>query len=152
MIHSDHRGLHPNIRMEQYRDMHQRILMHQQRGEQAAVEARQSRRDSETGTASSGNISGPSKSPISGKSIDLSAKEPLKPLEGKLIHPNSSESRIRGVHASSPVMVSPHPHGVHLMHPGGAGSFPVYRDIRGFSSQFSPHNLTNQGVTSSQVS
>uniref|UniRef100_A0A3P8Q620 Msx2-interacting protein n=1 Tax=Astatotilapia calliptera TaxID=8154 RepID=A0A3P8Q620_ASTCA len=151
MIHSDHRGLHPNIRMEQYRDMHQRILMHQQRGEQAAVEARQSRRDSETGTASSGNISGPSKSPISGKSIDLSAKEPLKPLEGKLIHPNSSESRIRGVHASSPVMVSPHPHGVHLMHPGGAGSFPVYRDIRGFSSQFSPHNLTNQGVTSSQV-
>lgn len=151
MIHSDHRGLHPSIRMEQYRDMHQRILMHQQLGEQAAVEARQSR-STETGTTSSGNISGPSKSPISGKSIDLSAKEPLKPLEAKPIHSTSSESRIRGVHASSPVMVSPHPHGVHLMHPGGASSFPVYRDMRGFPSQFSAHNLTNQGVTSSQVS
>ncbi|XP_035512093.1 msx2-interacting protein [Morone saxatilis] len=155
MIHSDHRGLHPSIRMDQYRDMHQRILMHQQLGEQAAVEARQSR-TSETGTTSSSNISGPSKSPIVGKSIDLSAKESLKPLEGKLIHPPSNESRIRGVHASSPVMVSSHPHGVQLMHPGGAGSFPVYRDMRGFPSQFqghpsSGHNLANQGITSSQV-
>nr|XP_033484021.1 msx2-interacting protein isoform X1 [Epinephelus lanceolatus] len=154
MIHSDHRGLHPSIRMDQYRDMHQRILMHQQLGEQAAVEARQSR-TSETGTSSS-NISGPSKSPIVGKSIDLSAKESLKPLEGKLIHPTTNESRIRGVHASSPVLVSPHPHGVQLMHPGGAGSFPVYRDMRGFPSQFpghpsSGHNLANQGITSSQV-
>ncbi|TKS77222.1 Msx2-interacting protein SMART/HDAC1-associated repressor protein SPEN -like protein [Collichthys lucidus] len=156
MIHSDHRGLHPSIRsMDQYRDMHQRILMHQQLGEQAAVEARQSR-NSETGTTSSINISGPSKSPIVGKSLELSTKESLKPLEGKLIHPPSNESRIRGVHASSPVMVSPHPHGVQLMHPGSAGSFPVYRDMRGFPSQFpghpsSGHNLANQGVTSSQV-
>lgn len=157
MIHSDHRGLHPSIRsMDQYRDMHQRILMHQQLGEQAAVEARQSR-NSETGTTSSINISGPSKSPIVGKSLELSTKESLKPLEGKLIHPPSNESRIRGVHASSPVMVSPHPHGVQLMHPGSAGSFPVYRDMRGFPSQFpghpsSGHNLANQGITSSQVS
>ncbi|XP_044066584.1 msx2-interacting protein isoform X2 [Siniperca chuatsi] len=155
MIHSDHRGLHSSIRMDQYRDMHQRILMHQQLGEQAAVEARQSR-TSETGTTSLSNISGPSKSPIVGKSIEHSTNESLKPLEGKLIHPPSNESRIRGVHASSPVMVSPHPHGVQLMHPGGAGSFPVYRDMRGFSSQFtghpsSGHNLANQGITSSQV-
>lgn len=156
MIHSDHRGLHPSIRMDQYRDMHQRILMHQQLGEHAAVEARQSR-TSETGTTSSSNISGSSKSPIVGKSIELSTKESLKPLEGKLIHPPSNESRIRGVHASSPVVVSPHPHGVQLMCPGSAGSFPVYRDMRGFSSQFpghssSGHNLANQGITSSQVS
>ncbi|XP_034392532.1 msx2-interacting protein isoform X1 [Cyclopterus lumpus] len=154
MIHSDHRGLHPSIRMDQYRDMHQRILMHQQLGEPVAVETRQSR-TSETGTSSS-NISGPSKSPIVGKTIDLSAKESLKPLEGKLIHPPSNESRIRGVHASSPVLVSPHPLGVQLMHPGGAASFPVYRDMRGFPSQFpghpsSGHNLANQGITSSQV-
>ncbi|XP_037627944.1 msx2-interacting protein isoform X3 [Sebastes umbrosus] len=154
MMHSDHRGLHPSLRMDQYRDMHQRILMHQQLGEQPAVEARQSR-TSETGTTS-GNISGPSKSPIVGKSIDLSAKESHKPLEGKLIHPPSNESRIRGVHASSPVLVSPHPHGVQLMHPGGAGSFPVYREMRGYPSQFpghpsSGHNLANQGIASSQV-
>ncbi|XP_070765834.1 msx2-interacting protein [Enoplosus armatus] len=154
MIHSDHRGLHPSIRMDQYRDMHQRILMHQQLGEQAAVDVRQSR-TSETGTTSSSNISGPSKSPIMGKSIELSSKESLKPLEGKLIHPPSNEGRIRGVHASSPVMVS-HPHGVQLMHPGSAGSFPVYREMRGFPSQFtghpSPgHSLANQGITSSQV-
>ncbi|KAM9343529.1 msx2-interacting protein [Pholidichthys leucotaenia] len=148
MIHSDHRGLHPSIRMEQYRDMHQRILMHQQLGEQAAVEARQSR-SAETGTPSSSNISGPSKSPIITKNIELSVKEPLKPLEGKLIHQTSSESRIRGVHASSPVMVSPH--GVHLMHPGGTSSFPVYRDMRSFPSQFSAHNLTSQGISSPQV-
>ncbi|XP_056279222.1 msx2-interacting protein isoform X2 [Pseudoliparis swirei] len=155
MIHSDHRGLHPSIRMDQYRDMHQRILMHQQLGEQATVEARQSR-TSETGTSSS-NISGPSKSPIVGKTIDLSAKESIKPPEGKLIHPPSNESRIRGVHASSPVLVSPHPLGVQLIHPVGAGSFPVCRDMRGFPSQFpghqsSGHNLANQGMTSSQVS
>nr|XP_040049217.1 msx2-interacting protein isoform X2 [Gasterosteus aculeatus aculeatus] len=154
MIHSDHRGLHPSIRMDQYRDMHQRILMHQQLGEQVAVEARQSR-TSESGMSSS-NISGPSKSPIVGKIIDLSAKESHKPSEGKLIHPPTNESRIRGVHASSPVLVSPHSHGVQLMHPGGAGSFSVYREIRGFPSQFpghpsSGHNLANQGVTSSQV-
>lgn len=151
MIHGDHRGLHPSIRMDQYRDMHHRILMHQQLGEQAAVDARPSR-NSETGTVSSSNISGPSKSPsIVGKSIELPAKEPLKPLEGKLIHPTSSESRIRGVHASSPVILSSLPHGVQLIHPGGASSFPVYRDMRGFPSQFPGHNLANQGISSSQV-
>ncbi|XP_068198898.1 msx2-interacting protein isoform X1 [Antennarius striatus] len=154
MIHSDHRGLRPSLRMDQYRDMHQRILMHQQLGEQAAVEARQSR-TLETGATSS-NISVPSKSPIVGKSIDLSAKEPLKPPEAKLIHPPTSESRIRGVHASSPVMVSPHPHGVQLIHPGSGGSFPVYRDMRGFPSQFpghtsSGHSVANQGIASPQV-
>uniref|UniRef100_A0A674NRQ4 Msx2-interacting protein n=1 Tax=Takifugu rubripes TaxID=31033 RepID=A0A674NRQ4_TAKRU len=132
MIHGDHRGLHPNIRLDQYRDMHQRILIHH-------------------------NVSVSAKSPVVGKSLELSAKESFKPLEGKLMHPPSSESRIRGVHASSPVMVSPHAHGVQMMCPGGAGSFPVYRDMRGYQSQFpgraSPgHNLPNQGMPSSQVS
>lgn len=154
MIHGDHRVLHPSIRMDQYRDMHQRMLMHQKLGEQSVVEARQAR-TSEIGTSSS-NISGPSKSPIAVKGIELSTKESLKPLEGKLIHPPASESRIRGVHTSSSVMLSPHSHGVQLMHPGGTGSFPVFRDMRGFSSQFpghptSGHSLANQGIASSQV-
>ncbi|TNM86353.1 hypothetical protein fugu_006583 [Takifugu bimaculatus] len=155
MIHGDHRGLHPNIRLDQYRDMHQRILIHQQLGDQASVEGRHSR-TTETGTSSSSNVSVSAKSPVVGKSLELSAKESFKPLEGKLMHPPSSESRIRGVHASSPVMVSPHAHGVQMMCPGGAGSFPVYRDMRGYQSQFpgrgSPgHNLPNQGMPSSQV-
>ncbi|CAJ1055388.1 msx2-interacting protein [Xyrichtys novacula] len=155
MIHSEHRGLHPSIRMDQYRDMHQRMLMHQQLGEQVTVEARQSR-TSETAPTMSSNIPGPSKSPLVGKSIELSSKESLKSLEGKLIHPPMNESRIRGVHASSPVMVSPHSHGVQLMHPPSVGSFPVYRDMRGYPSQFpgqssSGHNLASQGIASSQV-
>ncbi|CAN9515711.1 unnamed protein product [Ophioblennius macclurei] len=154
MIHGDHRSIHSSLRMDPYRDMQQhrdmqRILMQQQLGEHGAVDVRQSR-NSETATSSS-NISGPSKSPILVKSTELSAKETHKPLEGKLIHPTSTESRIRGVHASSPVMVSPHPHAVPLIHPGAAGSFPLYRDIRGFPSQFSGHNLANQGLSSSQV-
>lgn len=145
LIHSDHRGLHPSIHMDQYRDIDPRILTHQQLGE-VTVETRQSR-TSETGTSSSSNISGPSKSPIVRKSIELSAKESLH-------SPFANESRIRGVHTSSPVMVSPHSHGVPLMHQ--AGSFPVYRDMRGFPSQFpghppSGHNLANQGITSAQV-
>ncbi|KAK5863227.1 hypothetical protein PBY51_000273 [Eleginops maclovinus] len=152
MIHSDHRVLHPSMRIDQYRDMHHRLLMHQQLGEQAAVEARQS---SERITPSN-NISGHSKSPMVAKSIDISTKESLKPLEGKVIHPPSSESRIRGVHASSPALVSPHPHGVQLMHQAGTGSFPIYRDMRGFPSQFpghpsSGHSLPNQGITSTQI-
>ncbi|XP_029012610.1 msx2-interacting protein isoform X2 [Betta splendens] len=151
MIHSDHRVLHPSLRMDQYRDMHQRILLHQQLGEQSVVEARQPR-TAEPGPSSSSI----SKSPMAGKAIELSGKESLKPLETKLIHPPAGESRIRGVHASSPVMVSPHHHGVQLMHPGGASSFSVYRDVRGFTSQFpghssSGHSITNQGLTSSQV-
>ncbi|XP_041654496.1 msx2-interacting protein [Cheilinus undulatus] len=154
MIHSDHRGLHPSIRIDQYRDMHQHILMHQQLGEQATVESRQSR-TSESAAATQSNISGLSKSPLMGKGIEPS-KESLKPLEGKLIHPPLNDGRIRGVHASSPVMVSPHSHGVHLMHPPSVGPFSVYRDMRGFPPQFpgqpsSGHNLASQGITSSQV-
>uniref|UniRef100_A0A3Q2PGE5 Spen family transcriptional repressor n=1 Tax=Fundulus heteroclitus TaxID=8078 RepID=A0A3Q2PGE5_FUNHE len=150
VVHSDHRGLHPGIRMDQYREIHQRILMHQQLGEQASVEARQSR-NSETAITSSTNISGPSRSPILVKSIDFSAKEPLKSPEGKLMHLSPNESRIRGVHASSPVLMSSHPHGVQLMHPGGASSFPVYREMRGFPSKFPGHNLANQGISSTQI-
>lgn len=147
MIHGDHRGLHPGIRMDQYRDMHQRVLMHQQLGEQGATEARQSR-TSETGTVTSSNISGPSKSHIVAKNIEAPIKESLKPLEGKLIHSSSNESRIRGVHTSSPIMVSPHPHGVQLMCQGGIGSYPVYREMRSFPSQFSGHTSSGHGLTS----
>ncbi|KAM4737583.1 msx2-interacting protein isoform 2-T2 [Anableps anableps] len=150
VVHSDHRGLHPSIRMDQYREIHQRILLHQQLGEQASVEVRQSR-NSETAITSSSNISGPSRSPILVKSIEFSSKEPLKSPEGKLMHLSPNESRIRGVHASSPVLMSSHPHGVQLMHPGGASSFPVYRDIRGFPSQFAGHNLASQGISSTQI-
>lgn len=152
MISNDHRGLHSSIRMDQYRDMHQHILMHQQLGEQATAESRQSR-NSEAVTSIS--LSGPTKSSIVTKSIEHT-KESVKPLEGKPIHPPTNESRIRGVHASSPVLVSPHPHGVQLMHPGSSGSFSVYRDMRGFPSQYpghtsSGHCVANQGITSSQV-
>ncbi|XP_054904373.1 msx2-interacting protein [Poeciliopsis prolifica] len=150
VVHSDHRGLHPGIRMDQYREIHQRILLHQQLGEQASAEARQSR-NSETAITSPSNISGPSRSPILVKSIEFSPKEPLKSPEGKLMHLSPNESRIRGVHASSPVLMSSHPHGVQLMHPGGASSFPVYRDMRGFPSQFPGHNLANQGISSTQI-
>ncbi|XP_029911886.1 msx2-interacting protein [Myripristis murdjan] len=149
MMQSDHRGLHPGIRLDQYRDMHQRMLMHQQLGEQAIAEARQSRTP-EAGTTSSNSISGPSKSPVVGKNLPLTARESPKPLEGKMSHPPSTESRIMGVHTSSPVMVSPHPQGVQLMHPGR------YRDMRSFPSQFSGHpsmglNLANRGIGPSQV-
>ncbi|XP_076023267.1 msx2-interacting protein [Genypterus blacodes] len=155
MMHSDHRGLHPSIRMDQYRDMHQRILMHQKLGEQATAEARQSR-GSETGATSLSNISGLSKGPIGGKNMDHAAKESTQPLEEKMIHPPPNESRIRGLHASSPVLVSPHPHGVQLINQGGAGSFTVYRDMRSYPSQFPGHpssgqNLANQGIASSQI-
>ncbi|KAM3871920.1 msx2-interacting protein [Diretmus argenteus] len=155
MMQSDHRGLHQGMRLDQYRDMHQCILMHQQLGEQAAAEARQSRTPDAGATASS-NISGPSKSPIVVKSMTMTAKESPKPLEGRMSHPPPTESRIMGVHASSPVMVSPHPQGVKLLHPGGTGSFPVYRDMRGFPSQFPGHpslglNLANRGIAPSQV-
>ncbi|XP_060913410.1 msx2-interacting protein [Labrus mixtus] len=155
MIHSDHRRLHPNIRIDQYRDMHQRLLMHQQLGEQATVEPRQSCPSETTATVSS-NIAGRSKNPMVGKNIEPSAKESLKPLEGKLIQPPMNESRIRAVHTSSPVLVSPHSHGVQLMHPPSVGPFPVYREMRGFPPQFpgqssSGHNLAGQGIASSQV-
>lgn len=150
IMHSEHRALHPGIRMDQYRDMHHRILMHQQLGDQTPAEVRHPR-NSDTGTPSSSNISRPLKSTIVGKGIDLSAKEPAKLLEGKLIQPPSSESRIRGVHVSSPVMVSPHPHGVQLIHPGAPSSFPVYRDIRGFPSQFPGHSSSGHNLATSQV-
>ncbi|XP_028307754.1 msx2-interacting protein isoform X2 [Gouania willdenowi] len=149
MIHSDHRGIHPSVRMDQYRDMHQRVLMHQRLGEQTLVEARQPP-SSETGTSSS-NLTGPSKNLVLGKNFEVSGREILKPGDGKLTHSANNESRIRSVSASSPVMLSPHPHGVPLMHPGGAGSFSVYRDVRGFSSQLSGHNLASQGISSSQI-
>ncbi|XP_062316006.1 msx2-interacting protein [Osmerus eperlanus] len=153
MLQAEHRGLHPGLRLDQYRDM--RILMHHQLGEHGAAEARQSRTP-EAGGNSFSNISAPSKSPLMGKSMLQPVKETSKPLEGKMSHPPHAESRIMGVHTSSPVMVSPHPQGVPLMHPGGAGSFPVYRDMRGFPSQFPNHpsmglNLTPSGLTPSQV-
>ncbi|XP_061760764.1 msx2-interacting protein isoform X1 [Nerophis ophidion] len=153
MLHSDRRGHHPSLCMDQYRDMHQRILTHQQLGEQAGVETRHA---SDPGTTSSSNITSPSQGLVVRKSSEISRKEAHKPLEGQLIHSPTNESRIRTVHASSPVMVSPHPHGIQLVHHGSAASFPVYHDTRGFPPQLaghssSVHSLVNQSCTSSQI-
>ncbi|RVE55668.1 hypothetical protein OJAV_G00234000 [Oryzias javanicus] len=149
MIPSDHRGLRPALHMDQYRDMHQHMLLHQKLGEQTAVETRQLR-NSEMETKSSSNVSGPSNSSVLGKSIEVSTKGPLKPLEGKAIHQSPNDNRIRGVHVSSPIMLSSHPHGVQLIH-SGSNSFPLYRDMRNYPSQFPGHSLANQSNTSSQA-
>ncbi|XP_041702338.1 msx2-interacting protein isoform X2 [Coregonus clupeaformis] len=160
------RGLHhAGLRLDQYsmasrdirdiRDM--RILMHHQLGENTIAEGRQSQTP-EAGATSITNISAASKSPLVGKGMTQMGKETPKPLEAKMSHPPHTESsRIIGVHSSVPVMVSPHhhPQGVQLIHPGGAGSFPMYRDMRGFHSQFSSHssmgfNLASRGITPSQ--
>uniref|UniRef100_A0A8C7ID56 Msx2-interacting protein n=1 Tax=Oncorhynchus kisutch TaxID=8019 RepID=A0A8C7ID56_ONCKI len=161
------RGLHhAGLRLDQYsmasrdirdiRDM--RILMHHQLGEHTIAEGRQSLTP-EAGATSITNISAASNSPLVGKGMTQMGKETSKPLEANMSHPPHTESsRIMGVHSSVPVMVSPHhhPQGVQLIHPGGAGSFPVYRDMRGFHSQFSSHssmgfNLASRGITPSQV-
>ncbi|XP_055748447.1 msx2-interacting protein-like isoform X2 [Salvelinus fontinalis] len=160
------RGLHhAGLHLDQYsmasrdirdiRDM--RILMHHQLGEHTIAEGRQSRTP-EAGATSITNISAASNSPLVGKGMTQMGKETPKPLEAKMSHPPHTESsRIMGVHSSVPVMVSPHhhPQGVQLIHPGGAGSFPVYRDMRDFHSHFSSHssmgfNLASRGITPSQ--
>ncbi|XP_056129909.1 msx2-interacting protein [Lampris incognitus] len=155
MMQSDNRGLHPGMRLDQYRDVHQHILMHQQLGEQVNTETRQSRTP-EAITTSSSNMSALAKSPLVGKNMGIIAKETPKKFEGKISHPPHSETRIMGVHPSGPVMVSSHPQGMQLMHPEGTGSFPVYRDTRGFSSQFPGHpslglNLVNRSIAPSQI-
>uniref|UniRef100_A0A8C7TST4 Msx2-interacting protein n=1 Tax=Oncorhynchus mykiss TaxID=8022 RepID=A0A8C7TST4_ONCMY len=161
------RGLHhAGLCLDQYsmasrdirdiRDM--RILMHHQLGEHTIAEGRQSRTPEARATSIT-NISAASNSPLVGKGMTQMGKETPKPLEANMSHPPHTESsRIMGVHSSVPVMVSPHhhPQGVQLIHPGGAGSFPVYRDMRGFHSQFSSHssmgfNLASRGITPSQV-
>ena len=152
MMKNDQRG----VRLDQYRDMHQRILLHQELGEQAAVDARQAR-PSEASTISPGSISAPSIRPFMGNNTTSTIKESPKALEGKNVHPSHTESRIVGVHASRPVMGSSHPQGVQRMHPGAASSFPVYRDMLGFPSQFPRRpslgmNRANRGIVSSQVS
>ncbi|CDQ59108.1 unnamed protein product [Oncorhynchus mykiss] len=160
------RGLHhAGLCLDQYsmasrdirdiRDM--RILMHHQLGEHTIAEGRQSRTPEARATSIT-NISAASNSPLVGKGMTQMGKETPKPLEANMSHPPHTESsRIMGVHSSVPVMVSPHhhPQGVQLIHPGGAGSFPVYRDMRGFHSQFSSHssmgfNLASRGITPSQ--
>lgn len=151
MMQSDQRS----IRLDQYRDMHQRILLQQELGEQAAVDARQAR-PSEASTISSGSISAPSIHPLMGNNMTSTIKESPKLQEGKNVHLSHTESRIMGVHASGPVMVSSHPQGVQRMHPGGTSSFPVYRDMLGFTSQFPRRpslgmNRANRGIVSSQV-
>ncbi|XP_013990827.2 msx2-interacting protein isoform X1 [Salmo salar] len=158
-----HRGLHhAGLRLDQYsmasrdiRDMRDmRILMHHHLGEHTIAEGRRSQTP-EAGATSITNLSAASKSP---KGMTQMRKEIPKTLEAKMSHPPHTESsRIMGVHPSVPVMVSPHhhPQGVQLIHPGGTGSFPVYRDMQGFHSQFSSHssmglNLAPRGITPSQ--
>ncbi|KAF6721606.1 Msx2-interacting protein [Oryzias melastigma] len=149
MIPSDHRGLHPVLHMDQYKDMHQHMLMHQKLGEQTAVETRQSR-NLEMETKSSSNVSGPSNSSMLGENMELSTKGPLKPLEGKAIHQSPNDNRICGVHVSSPIMLSSHPHGVQVIR-SGSDSFPLYRNMRSYPSQFPGHSVANQSITTSQV-
>ncbi|XP_061552591.1 msx2-interacting protein isoform X2 [Phycodurus eques] len=139
LLHSDRRGLHASLSLDQYRGMHQNMLAHQQLGEQATVETRFSH-TSENGAS---NIS-------SRKNAELSGKESFKVFEGQQIHSPSSESRIRAVGTSSPVMVSPHPHAIQLSHTGGVASFPVYRDPRGFPPQLTGHPSSGRS-TSSQI-
>ncbi|KAK7884745.1 hypothetical protein WMY93_027868 [Mugilogobius chulae] len=136
IIHNEHRTLHTGGRMDQYRDMHQRMLMHQQLGEQASAEVRQLC-STEPDALSPNHISQPLKSSLVSKCIDLTTKGVDKPPEEKLIQSPSSESRIRGVHVSSPVFT--HPHGVKVIQPGAPGSFPVYQDIQAFTTPFTGH-------------
>ncbi|CAL8400711.1 unnamed protein product [Boreogadus saida] len=151
MMKNDQRSL----RLDQYRDMHQRLLLHQELGEQAAVDARQAR-PSELSTISPVSISAPSIRPFMGNNTTSTIKESPKALEGKNVHPSHTESRIMGGHASRPVMGSSLPQGVQRLHPGAAVSFPVYRDMLGFPSQFPRRpsvgmNRANRGIVSSQV-
>ncbi|XP_077369730.1 msx2-interacting protein [Festucalex cinctus] len=135
--HNDRGGLHANLSVEQYRGVHQSMLAHQHLGEQAAVETRLSH-SSENGNS---NIS-------VRKNAELSGKESFKAPEGQLIHSPNSESRIRAVHTSSPVMVSPHPHGIQLSHTGSVASFPVYRDPRAFAPQLTGHPSSGRSASS----
>ncbi|XP_033826123.1 msx2-interacting protein [Periophthalmus magnuspinnatus] len=147
IIHSEHRALHTGSRMDQYRDIHQRMLMHQQLGEQASAEVRQLC-STDSGSLSSNHISQPLKSSIVSKGIDLTTKGTDKQPEGKLIQSPSSDSRIRGVQVSSPVFS--HPHGVKVIQPGTPGSFPVYQDMQAFPTQFTGH-LSYHKMATTQV-
>ncbi|KAG5838817.1 hypothetical protein ANANG_G00227630 [Anguilla anguilla] len=165
---TDYRGLsHGGLRLEQYglpsRDV--RILMHHQLGEHPSPESRQARTpeaaqsssSSSTSISSSSSSSSSSKTPPVGKGVTQSGKDAPKPLEVKMPPSPHAESRIMGVHPTVPVMVPPQ--GVQLMHPGAGSSFPeypgVYRDMRGFHSQFSGPsslgmNLAPRSITPSQ--
>ncbi|XP_057675776.1 msx2-interacting protein isoform X2 [Corythoichthys intestinalis] len=136
LLHNDRGGLHASLSLDQYRGVHQNMLTHQQLGEQA-IETRLSHTP-ENGTS---NIS-------VRKNVELSGKETFKALDGQLIHSPNSESRIRAIHTSSPVMVSPHPHGIQLSHSGGVTSFPVYRDPRGFPPQLTGHSSSGRSTSS----
>ncbi|KAG7472730.1 hypothetical protein MATL_G00112040 [Megalops atlanticus] len=165
VMQADYRGLpHGGLRLDQYglqsRDV--RILMHHQLGEHPNSESRQARTpEAVSSSASSTSISSSSsssKTPPVGKGVPQTGKDTPKGLEVKMPPSPHAESRIMGVHPSVPVMVPPQ--GVQLMHPGTAGSFPeysaVYRDMRGFHSQFSPGhsslgiNLPARSLTPSQ--
>ncbi|XP_077424799.1 msx2-interacting protein isoform X2 [Vanacampus margaritifer] len=135
--HNDRGGLHASLSLEQYRGVHQSLLAHQHLGEQAAVETRLSH-GSQNGTS---NIS-------VRKNAEHSGKKSFKAPEGQLIQSANSESRIRAVHTSSPVMVSPHPHGIQMSHTGSVASFPVYRDPRGFATQLSGHPSPGRSASS----
>ncbi|XP_051914531.1 msx2-interacting protein isoform X2 [Hippocampus zosterae] len=139
LLQNDRGGLHASLSLDQYRGMYPSMLAHQQLGEQATVETRLPH-NSENGTS---NIS-------VRKNAELSEKESFKARERQLIHSPSGETRIRAVHTSSPVMVSPHSHGLQLSHTGGVASFPVYHDPRGFPPQITGHPSSGSS-TSSQI-
>ncbi|KAM6977007.1 msx2-interacting protein [Aplochiton taeniatus] len=129
------------------------LLLQQQLAERSAAETRQ--------TVASTNLSGALQSPLVGRNVAMVGKDTPKPPEGKTSHSVHPESgRILGVHPSVAVMTSPPPpppppQGVQLMHPSGAASFSVYRDMRGFPNQFRPSlemSLASRSVPSSKTS
>ncbi|XP_077464568.1 msx2-interacting protein isoform X1 [Stigmatopora argus] len=137
LLHKDRVGLHASLSLDQYRGVSQNMLTHQQLGEQAIVDTRLSHTP-ENGT---NNIA-------VRMNAELSGKDSFKASDGQLIHSPTSESRIRAIHTSSPVMVSPHPHGIQLSHSGGVASFPVYRDPRGFPPQLTGHSSSGRSTAS----
>ncbi|KAJ8257717.1 hypothetical protein GJAV_G00188930 [Gymnothorax javanicus] len=163
---ADYRGMsHGGLRLEQYslpsRDV--RILMHHQIGEHPNPESRQVRTpeavssSSSSTSVSSSSSSSASKTPPIVKSVAQAGKDTVKPHDVKMPASPHAESRIMGVHPNVPVMVPPQ--GVQLMHSGASSSYPeypaVYRDMRGFHSQFSGHssvgmNLAPRSITPSQ--
>ncbi|KAL2103584.1 hypothetical protein ACEWY4_000452 [Coilia grayii] len=140
VVPGDYRGLHHGgLRLDQFnmapRDV--RLLMHHQLGEHQSVDSHKSRTP-EASMAT--HMSAASSKTPPGKVVPSSGKETPKVLEVKMPPSPHTESRIMG---HPPVSVMMSPQGVQLVHPGSGASMPeysaVYRDMRGFHSQFPGH-------------
>ncbi|KPP68618.1 msx2-interacting protein-like, partial [Scleropages formosus] len=160
VMSTDYRGLHHGAGLYGLASRDVRILMHHQLGEHQSSEARRARTPETASSVSSNSISScTSKIAPDGKGVTQTGKDTQKAPDVKMPQSPLAESRIIGVHSQVPVMVTSQ--GVQLMHSGGAGSFPeyqaaVYRDMRGFHSQYSGHsavgmNLPSRSITPSQA-